>query len=341
MKAASTSRVLAPGSPPYASQPRSHCDAIAVFGPSATVVRPRRRAVSSPTSVLPAPGGRTTQARRSPLDSAFSMAVSAARWWTRSGYGVPPAPPPPCANPPIPDHHPRLIHRSVRRSSRRAGAAVTLLEPCLVCPRPGSTVLGGRVGVHTYVAQVRRHDRGAARAGRGLGVRQRLRRAGTTAVAVLLGDASATPSETPSASGSPAAAPSMPAGAKGTSAASAEAFARHYVDLINYAMDTGKTGQFVELSSRILQDCRAIARDIEAALPEAPVTSRRRRSVHDADTTRRCRPKETTVYVRLRMSNQASNGLCEPRSKPSSQTAGRGRLESQLRAGRVDGDVQV
>ena len=93
-------RVPAPGSPPYSSQPRSHCDAIAVFGPSATVVRPRRRAVSSPTSVLPAPGGRTTQARRSPLASAFSMAVSAARWWTRSGYGVPPAPPPPCANPP-------------------------------------------------------------------------------------------------------------------------------------------------------------------------------------------------------------------------------------------------
>jgi hypothetical protein len=71
--------------------------------------------------------------------------------------------------------------------------------------------------------------------------------------------ASATPSSTASASDSPAAAPSMPADAKGTSAKSAEAFARHYVDLINYASRTGKTRELRAASADTCKSCSAIA----------------------------------------------------------------------------------
>ncbi len=56
-------------------------------------------------------------------------------------------------------------------------------------------------------------------------------------------------------SSSPAASPSqtaptMPPAAKGTSAASAEAFARHYVDLINYAMHSGDTAPMLKSRSK-------------------------------------------------------------------------------------------
>ena len=71
--------------------------------------------------------------------------------------------------------------------------------------------------------------------------------------------ASATPSETASASGSAAAAPSMPAGARGTSAASAEVFARHYVDLINYASRTGNTRELLAASADKCKSCAAIS----------------------------------------------------------------------------------
>ena len=81
--------------------------------------------------------------------------------------------------------------------------------------------------------------------------------------------APATASEPASASGSPTAAPSMPDAAKGTSAASAEVFARHYVDLINYAMnDRQDANSSWTLSSGTLQDLPCHRPRYRNALPE-------------------------------------------------------------------------
>ena len=50
----------------------------------------------------------------------------------------------------------------------------------------------------------------------------------------------------------------MPAAAKGTSEAAAKAFARHYIDTINYAMSTGDVMQLDEMSRSDCETCTAI-----------------------------------------------------------------------------------
>jgi uncharacterized protein DUF6318 len=55
----------------------------------------------------------------------------------------------------------------------------------------------------------------------------------------------------------------MPAEAKGTNSRSAEAFARHYVDLINYAMHSGDTAAIRAMSTKQCQTCEAIAGAID------------------------------------------------------------------------------
>jgi hypothetical protein len=54
----------------------------------------------------------------------------------------------------------------------------------------------------------------------------------------------------------------MPDEAKGTSAASAKAFAEHYFDLINYAADTGETARLESASDPGCQSCHAISTTI-------------------------------------------------------------------------------
>lgn len=66
---------------------------------------------------------------------------------------------------------------------------------------------------------------------------------------------------TPTAAASPAsaAAPPMPGNARGTSDASAEAFVRHYLKLINYASHTGSTSSLHKAGTKSCQSCSALA----------------------------------------------------------------------------------
>jgi uncharacterized protein DUF6318 len=55
----------------------------------------------------------------------------------------------------------------------------------------------------------------------------------------------------------------MPAGAKGTSAASAKAFAKYYVELINHASMSGETVDLRAASTKKCSACEAIANEVE------------------------------------------------------------------------------
>jgi hypothetical protein len=78
---------------------------------------------------------------------------------------------------------------------------------------------------------------------------------------------SATPSPTATSRTSPSPSvkgpPTMPAAARGTSKASAEAFVRHYVGLINYAMFSGDTKPMLLAALRQCTTCRAVASSID------------------------------------------------------------------------------
>ena len=75
------------------------------------------------------------------------------------------------------------------------------------------------------------------------------------------------PSESPSPSSSSpsptATPPTLPAAAKGTSEASAKAFARHYFAQINFAARTGDTAQLQALATNSCESCNAIANNID------------------------------------------------------------------------------
>ncbi len=62
------------------------------------------------------------------------------------------------------------------------------------------------------------------------------------------------PSESPSASASPTP-PAMPAAAKNQSKAGAIAFARHYVDVINYAQSTGDLEALQAVEDKACKSC--------------------------------------------------------------------------------------
>jgi hypothetical protein len=71
-------------------------------------------------------------------------------------------------------------------------------------------------------------------------------------------------STSPTPSPSPTiAAPALPAEAQGTSKAAAKAFVRHWIDVLNYAMNTGDTAELVDLADRSCSTCEAIANRIE------------------------------------------------------------------------------
>ncbi|WP_367303707.1 DUF6318 family protein [Nocardioides panacis] len=72
---------------------------------------------------------------------------------------------------------------------------------------------------------------------------------------------SAAPSVSPSASTSPTA-PVLPEEARGTSAASAKAFARFYIDTVNFAARTGITADLATLGTPRCVSCSAIRKNI-------------------------------------------------------------------------------
>ena len=69
---------------------------------------------------------------------------------------------------------------------------------------------------------------------------------------------SASPSASPSAAAADAP-PSMPPEARGTTAASAEAFVRHWVAVLNYSGPAGESAELRRLSTKACVDCDAIA----------------------------------------------------------------------------------
>ena len=71
------------------------------------------------------------------------------------------------------------------------------------------------------------------------------------------------PTETSSPSRSTAAAPSLPPSAEGANARALKAFARHYFDVINYAIATGDTAAVREFASPRCESCNAIAKSID------------------------------------------------------------------------------
>jgi hypothetical protein len=97
----------------------------------------------------------------------------------------------------------------------------------------------------------------------------RLRYAAATAVVLLVGglagcsddqapEGSPAPSTSATASATPSA-PTLPAEARGTDAKAAEAFVRHYVDLINHATETLDTAPLKAASARGCKGCASIA----------------------------------------------------------------------------------
>ena len=73
---------------------------------------------------------------------------------------------------------------------------------------------------------------------------------------------SSSPSASPSESPSPTP-PTMPAEAKGTSEASAKAFVRYYIDVLNFAGPAGDARRLIELSDKSCAACYAIIELIE------------------------------------------------------------------------------
>ena len=70
---------------------------------------------------------------------------------------------------------------------------------------------------------------------------------------------SPTPSPTPSSSPSPTvAAPTLPPEARGTSTASAKAFVRHYVALVNHAVASGNSDELARASASDCRSCAAV-----------------------------------------------------------------------------------
>lgn len=73
------------------------------------------------------------------------------------------------------------------------------------------------------------------------------------------GDAS-TPVVTPSST--PTAAPVLPEQAKGNTKAGAIAFVRHYVDVVNFAIETGRTGDLANLSHKSCGSCDRLIENV-------------------------------------------------------------------------------
>jgi hypothetical protein len=72
--------------------------------------------------------------------------------------------------------------------------------------------------------------------------------------------ASSSPSPSPSPADAP---PTLPAEANGTSEAAAKAFVRHYIELVNYAMRTGDTGDLSSLSDPACGSCAEVVQNVD------------------------------------------------------------------------------
>ena len=121
--------------------------------------------------------------------------------------------------------------------------------------------------------------------------------------------------------------PTMPPEARGTSRAAAEAFARHYVDLINYAMHSGDTSPMRRAAQRACSGCNVIAEaidDVYGGSGRVVGGDWLVRSVTSTGTS------DTLPLVRMRLLITRQMVYDSPSARPSTSTPSRGRLEILL-----------
>jgi uncharacterized protein DUF6318 len=92
----------------------------------------------------------------------------------------------------------------------------------------------------------------------------------------------------------------MPAAARGTGPAAAEAFARYYVDLINYGAATGNTGRLSRVSGAPCRSCTAIVGNIQKIYRSGGKIDTRGWRILSADTARGRLEGQWVSTVRIR-----------------------------------------
>lgn len=117
----------------------------------------------------------------------------------------------------------------------------------------------------------------------------------------------------------------MPAAAKGTSSAAAQAFARYYVDLINYAMQTGKTAPIRKFAEETCSTCAVIAKEIDHIYRKSGHIEHGHWRVADAALLRTDSPETRLVRLHVRLSRQVV--YSSPQASPSSATPTKGRID--------------
>lgn len=135
----------------------------------------------------------------------------------------------------------------------------------------------------------------------------------------------ASPSASPSASARPTA-PPLPPEARGTTPKAAEAFSRHYVDLINYAMHSGDTAPLKGASARRCSGCAVIAKAIDDVYRKSGRVQGGGWSV--LATTSRIDGGNTRVRMQVRINKQTVYE--RPGASPSTSHPNTGRLELAL-----------
>lgn len=113
----------------------------------------------------------------------------------------------------------------------------------------------------------------------------------------------ATPSVSPSTSPRPAA-PTLPPEANGGTPKAAEAFARHYVDLINYAMHSGDTAPLRRLTKSSCSTCRVIAADIDGIYAKSGHIERGDWRVSNAKSLSKPAGSDQRVLLKIRILKQ-------------------------------------
>lgn len=108
---------------------------------------------------------------------------------------------------------------------------------------------------------------------------------------------SATPSPTPIA-------PTLPAEAKGTTEASAEAFVRHYIDVTNYAMATGDTAALRAVSGSSCVSCQGVIDRIDSVYGAGGSIESGGWELRSVSVVPRTKPSEPQIDVGLFMTPQ-------------------------------------
>jgi hypothetical protein len=123
--------------------------------------------------------------------------------------------------------------------------------------------------------------------------------------------------------------PAMPAAAKGTGPAAAEAFARYYVALINYAMASGQTSPMRAMASKSCSGCQVLAHAVDKVYLHSGSVSGGEWEVLRTLRTPPIADDATTVRMKVRVSKQIV--VANSAAAPSTSVPNDGRLTVHLR----------